>query len=195
MEYLVNIITKHFVKKKVICKDNEKIYAYGFKLIFSDILNFCIIMLIASIVQLPISGAVFLITLCCIRKHSGGFHAKSFFWCRTAMIITFCTVIATSVIIEKFNYSMVIVSTINITSFIIISILSPIEHYKKKLTETQKKKNKVKAIVFTGLGIIISTVLYYNGYIEGIVISVTLAAIVVLMIIGLFKMKGGVKNV
>ena len=53
----------------------------------------------------------------------------------------------------------------------------------------------VKAIVFTGLGIIISTVLYYNGYIEGIVISVTLAAIVVLMIIGLFKMKGGVKNV
>lgn len=81
-------------------------------------------------------------------------------------------------------------------SIIGISLLAPIENVNKKLTTHQVKVNKMKAIVVATVLSFTSIVLVFLNYrAEGITISITILAVVVLMIPGLIEKKGGDSNV
>ncbi len=192
MDKLINKITDFYIKKSYISEDKREIYSYGFKLIIADIINFSIVMLLGVISGKFLESIVFLITLCGVRQFSGGFHAKTFWMCRLSMIVTFlCVIIISHFLSETACYNIINIGIINGISVIVIAALAPVEHPNKPLTGEQKKKNKRNAIITSLLLSVISIILIEANRIEGVTISITLTAVVILMIASIVLQKGG----
>lgn len=196
MEKISNAITDFCIRHSRIPNEKREIYNYGFKLIFADIINFVIITLLGLCIGRIIESVIFLVTLCGLRKYSGGFHAKSFLICRLSMVATYFVVTIATFFALKISRIITIVAFINLASVIGISLLAPIENANKKLTTHQVKVNKMKAIVVATVLSFTSIVLvFFNVRAESVTISITLLAVVVLMIPGLIEKKGGDSNV
>ena len=183
------------MKRNKIQEDKREIYCYGFKLIIADIINFSIVLIIGLLLNRVFDSVLFLITLCGIRQFSGGFHAKSFWLCRLSMIITFISVFAISNILAKAHWNLVGCILINTLSVITIAILAPVIHPNKILTEIQKQKNKIKSIITSLIMAVVSIVLILLDIDGGVTISITLLAVIILMIVSLIMHKEVNRNV
>ena len=191
METISNAITDFYIRKNYIPQEKKEIYSYGFKLIIADIINFSIVMLSGAVLGKFIESMLFLVTLCGIRQFSGGFHAKTFGLCRLSMLITFFGVILTSWLITFVSFSTELLLILNIICIVLIYTLAPIRHPNKTLTVEQKRRNKIKATITSLILSVASSVLLLGKIDLGVIISITLAAVVILMIIGLAVQKGG----
>ena len=192
MDKISNKITDYLCLRNFIPEKDREIYNYGFKLILSDIINFSIVILLGLLTNRILEGIVFLITLCGIRRFSGGFHAKTFWLCRVLMILTFIIVWVITELIYNFRLFFPYVIVVDILALIFIAIFSPIKHPNKKLSKKQVKTNKIKATLAAIILIVISAFLMTFKFKCGMTVSVTIMAVVFLMIIG---MKGGEKGV
>lgn len=192
MDKISNKITDYLCLRNFIPEKDREIYNYGFKLILSDIINFSIVILLGMLTNRVLDGIVFLITLCGIRRFSGGFHAKTFWLCRVLMILTFIVVLLITDLIYNFRQFFPYVIVVDILALIFIAIFSPIKHPNKKLSKKQVKTNKIKATLTAIILIVISAFLMTFKFKCGMTVSVTIMAVVFLMIIG---MKGGEKGV
>jgi len=192
MDKLADAITDYYIRKKVIAEDKKEIYSYGFKLIIADIINYAIIITLGVILDRLTESIVFLISLCGLRQFCGGFHAKTFWLCRLSMIITYLCVILLTDMVTYTDYKTAIVLSVNILSIIFISIFAPAEHPNKPLSDVQKRGNRIKSII---ISISLSTASFIFMIVGmkklGITISITLLAVIILMIIGLLARKGG----
>lgn len=192
MDKISTFLADYCIRHSQVPREKREIYIYGFKLIFADIINFGIIILFGLCTGKLKESIIFLITLCGLRQYSGGFHAKTFLICRISMIITYVAVTVTTIYVESQNEVFSIVLILNIISTIFISILAPIENENKKLSTYQKSDNKIKSIIVSAVFSLGSTLLtVYNFRTEGVTISITLLAVVILMVIGLVVKKGG----
>ena len=190
MEKIAKMLMNRLVEKQFIEEDKKDIYFYGLRLILSDIINFSIILLLSVLLNHIISGIVFLITFCSVRKHSGGFHAKTFWLCRLTMITTFLCVVAALEIISRTSFQYYLVIALNIFSVLIIVCFAPVKHPNKKLSEEQSKSNRKKAIIASNTFAVVSIALIIINNGIGITIALTLTAIVVLMFVGKINTKG-----
>lgn len=188
-------MTDYCLRKNIIDVDKKEIYRYGFKLIISDIINFSLIIVLGFILGRTIDSIVFLICLCGLRQFTGGFHAKTFWFCRFLMIITYICVMSLVVVISENKCMQVTTVIINTLSFFSIVILAPIENENKPLDRYSKRINKIKSIICSALLGVISVVMVSLKIKLGITISITLLAVMVLMIVALANKKGGKENV
>ncbi len=195
MEEVSKKLTAFFLRQRHVTEEEKEVYQYGFKLIIADVINFSIIILMSVIIHQVINGIAFLITLCLVRRYSGGFHAKSFFVCRLSLIITYLSVLLISFAINTTVYKTFIVFGIDLMSLITISILSPVVHPRKRLDQKQIKKNKIAAIITSSIFVVLSVLAINKNKSAGVVISVTLLAISFLMVIAKKYSKGGKQNV
>lgn len=194
MNMLANIITTHCIKKNIISKEKKEIYMYGFKLIIADIINFLIIILLGTVFKRIFDSIVFLVVLCGLRQFTGGFHAKTFWLCRTSMIITYFSVMFLNIVVLNTSPKMICAFN-NFLCVIIIFLLAPIENVNKQLTDRQKKSNKLKSLITSIILSVVSIIFVSADKNVGVTISTTLSAVVILMFVGKIKMKGGHKNV
>ncbi len=196
MDNLANAITDFYIRKNIIAEEKREIYSYGFKLIIADVINYIIILLLGIVLNRVIGSMVFLITLCGLRQFSGGFHAKTFWLCRVSMVTTcLCVTILTDIVMYT-GIEITISISACLISVVFITIFAPVTHANKPLTDKQKHNNKIKSIitsVFLSIASIIVVVTTDMKF--GVTISITLLAIVVLMIIGMAVREGGKKNV
>lgn len=195
MDRLANKLTDYCEVKNCIEPDKKEIYCYGFKLIIADLINFTLVIVLGALFNRLVSSVCFLVTLCGIRQFSGGYHSKSFWLCRLSMLITFSAVLGVSSFVAAVPYVWYVILVINLVSVAIIGILSPIRHPNKRLTEKQRKMNKIKSIILSSVLSVVSLVLAHFYLYEGVVVSITILSVTVLMIIGLINLKGGKKNV
>lgn len=195
MDKLANTITNYYIQKNIIAEEKREIYSYGFKLIFSDVINYMIIILLGIILNRLIESVAFLITLCGVRKFSGGFHAKSFWLCRLSMIITCLCVILLTDIVTYTGFETVIVIFVNVISVVFITIFAPVIHPNKPLSDKQKHNNKIKSVITSIVMSIVSIAIVAKDMKFGVTISITLLAVVALMTIGMAVRKGGKENV
>lgn len=191
MDKLSAIITDYCIKHNKIASEKREIYIYGFELIFADIINFSIILLLGLCINKISESIIFLFTLCGLRQYSGGFHAKTFLVCRLSMITTYIAVISVTVLITNISQCVYIASFLNIINVISVSVLAPIENPNKKILSFQRRVNKIKSIIVASVLSLISIVLIiFNVRAEGITISITLSAVIILMIVALVLKKG-----
>lgn len=196
MDRLANIITDHYIRKKIIAEEKREIYSYGFKLIIADVINYVMIILLGIVFNRLIESIVFLITLCGIRQFSGGFHAKSFWLCRLSMIITCLCVMLLTDIVTYTGFESIIVILVNVISVVFITMIAPVVHPNKPLSDKQKHNNKIKSVITSIFMLIVSIIIVVTTDMKfGVTISITLLAVVVLMIIGMAVQKGGKENV
>lgn len=193
MNNLANTITDYYCKKNIIAEDKKEIYCYGFQLIIADIINYTIILALGIIVDKILDSLAFLITLCGIRQFCGGFHAKTFTVCRLSFIATYIIVLSIAFILS--SISIVFIALINTVCFIFISYFAPIEHPNKPMTVLQRKRNKLKSIITSSVASVASIFFVAMDITIGVTISITLCAVVALMIVSLIMKKGGGSNV
>ena len=195
MEKTAKLITQYFIRKNIILKEKADIYCYGLKLIFADIINFSIIILLGFLLNRIFESIAFLIALCGIRRFSGGFHAKTFWLCRLSMMATYICVMEVVSIILHTNMQLPLILLCDIIVIIFISIFAPVEHPNKPLSQSQRKQNKRKAVITTVFLSFFSIFLVFIKINLGVTISITLVAVMFLMIISMVLQKGGKKNV
>lgn len=195
MDKLSRVLTDYYLNKNYISSDKKEVYEYGFKLIIADLINFSLVLILGGIVRRFSDSVVFLITLCTVRQFSGGFHAKTFWICRLSMVITFISVIICTNLFLRFGVSVRGVLFINILCDIFIGVFSPVKHKNKKLTEEQKYKNKMSAVIISLIFSVISVIFTAAKNNWGITILSTLIAVVILMIVGILVQKGGSDDV
>ncbi len=196
MDRLANAITDYYIRKNIILEEKREIYSYGFKLIIADVINYLIVILFGIVFNRLTESIIFLITLCGLRQFSGGFHAKSFWLCRLSMIITCLCVIMLTDMVTYTGFKSIIVILVNVISVAFITKSAPIVHSNKPLSDKQKHNNKIKSIITSICLSIISIIIVVTTDIKfGVTISITLLAVVVLMIIGMAVQKGGKENV
>lgn len=193
MNMLADFITTCCIRKNIISEDKKEIYCYGFKLIIADVINFSIIIILGVALNRLCESLVFLFTLCFLRQFTGGFHAKTFWLCRTSMIITYFLVMFLSTVILKAS-PQIICLFINILCVVIIFLYAPAENTNKPLSSIQKKSNKLKSVITSIIFSAASMIFASAGEIVGVTISTTLSAVVILMLAVKIKTKGGYKN-
>lgn len=189
MEKLASAITDYYIRKNIIDAAKRNIYIYGFKLIISDIVNFIVIILLGLLVNCELESVVFLITLCGLRVFTGGFHAKTFFVCRLSMMITFILVMATSNLLIESGVNYIYIGLLNIISIIIVALLAPVQNPNKKLEVKQMKTNHKRSVIASLFLSVLSVILVYCKINIGVIISITTAAVAILMVVGLIVMK------
>lgn len=189
MEKLASAITDYYIRKNIIDAAKRNIYIYGFKLIISDIVNFIVIILLGLLVNCELESVVFLITLCGLRVFTGGFHAKTFFVCRLSMMITFILVMATSNLLIESGVNYIYIGFLNIISTIIVALLAPVQNPNKKLEVKQMKTNHKRSVIASLFLSVLSVILVYCKINMGVIISITTAAVAILMVVGLIVMK------
>ena len=195
MDAMSKKITNYLCRKQYIHISDKDIYEFGFKLLISDVINFSLVLLIGVALNKLLDGIVFLTVLCGIRRFSGGFHAKTFWLCRIAMIFTFLSVLIVSNGIIIIEMPLLYIILFDIISLIFISVFSPIKHIRKKLTKKHFRYNKIMATLLSSSFICLSVLLIVLGVDVGITITVTVWSNVFLMIIGIIKGKGGENDV
>lgn len=179
-------VADYFLKNNIIEEKDTDIYIYGSKLIISSLLGVLIIWLSGTILEKFTDSIIFLICFMLLRQYSGGYHADSYFKCNLYFIITFL-IVEVTVIFTQENFKGFLSAAMFCTSFVILLKFAPLDNKYKRLSESQKRKNKRISIkIFTVLLVIVLLLkitvgnYYYN-------IAVTEFSVVLLMIIQVLK--------
>lgn len=185
MDRLADGITDYYVRKKCIPDEKREIYSYGFKLIFADIVNFAMVAIIGALFGRFFHSAVFLAFLWTVRRYSGGFHAKTFALCRASMLVTFGTVLLLSYFAAKSAYVFPVCILMCLFCVVTVIAFAPVSHPNKKLTEKQKKNNRIRAVIWSTLLSVAALAGVYFGSEIAVTTCVTLFADGVLMYAGI----------
>ena len=183
MEKLSIRLTNKFIERGIVEKKDREIYKTGLDLIIADIINFSLIIAAGIIAGDFISSCLYIVTFWSIRKYSGGFHAKSYGVCRVVTVGVFLGVVAAKELIT--SHLMIYTITFDIITLLTMFWFAPVKHPNKELTETEKKANRLFAILSTSLFCLASVVLSALKIEWGFVISLNLLAIAVLMYVGM----------
>lgn len=178
-EAVVNIL----LKKQIIKPEKQNIYKEGFKLFMADLINIFLVIIIGLITKSFIHSALYLFMLLTVRRFCGGFHAKTYYLCRTITVGTYILIFTASCLIVRYQLTMsIIINAVAVTTML---LFSPVVVPGKELTFKEKRINKILSVITTTIFSVISMALCIAGKKTGFVISLILMAIVILMYIGM----------
>lgn len=192
MNKISSLLVTKMLQHNIIDPIKKNIYITGIELILADIINFSLILIIGIIVNKISYSIIYLLMFWTVRRFSGGFHAKTYAVCRITFISIYLLIIFVGNTINSHIIPYVI--TFNIISIVTMFLFAPISHPNKKLTDKEKHINKILALITTLIFIIVSILLVMCGHKIGLIISLILLAITILMYVGMFTNKKGVKK-
>lgn len=184
MYKLTNDITDFFIKRNIISIDLKEVYRYGFELIISDMINFSMILMLSFLFRQIIWGITFLVCFSTLRSFCGGYHAKTYWQCRTTFVLLFVAVTTINYLVKPHGLTILMLDVI---SMLIIVHFAPIENKNKPLTEELKESGKDKSIVLAGIYTALSLFLNWQGRKEGTLIALTLLSVSILMLVEVIK--------
>lgn len=185
MSYLSKRIADFYVARNIICEEEKDVYEYGTNLILSEALTFILIILISMVFFKVIDAVVFLLTFCLVRIHCGGFHADKVSVCRGTMIVTFISTVQMSSLLKSIEMRTLI--ALMAIGLVIMLPIIPVKHPNKVLSKKQRGSNKVKGIIaYVGFACL-ACMVWSSGFKRmGIMMGLSLGAVVALAIIGYF---------
>ncbi len=181
------LLTQKLISQDIINPDYEEIYKTGIKLVLSDILNVALVLFIGVITYSFAYSCIYLITFWTVRRFSGGFHAKTYGFCRVITVGIYILVLLVSRIITQHYIIYTII--FDIITVLTVILYAPIQHQNKELTIVEIKANKLVSILITFLISIVSLISTIFKKEMGIIISLTLFAIAVLMYTALINSR------
>lgn len=136
------------VKTGSISESDNKLYEYAIRILVQGLINITASILIGIFFNMVKECLCILLVFFILRKFTGGLHAKKYITCLIcSLLILIASLISVKVLliysISKIFFALVIIS------ILIISILSPIENEKKKLSNREKKLYKSISIILS----------------------------------------------
>ena len=152
IDKMTNMLTNFIIQHSDAKREDADIIAFGVKyglITLAEILG----MVVISFLMRELSpGAVILIAFISIRVYAGGYHAKTLPRC-----VVMSTILFTLIILGyKMLYLPIIVKgLIALFLGVLILIFSPVENDNRRLSETEKKVFKNRALLFYSISLII----------------------------------------
>ncbi len=183
-------ITKFICSGTKITADMQDVYQYGVELTLSTILNVFWIVLASVVLSDIVSGLIFLAVFMIIRPFTGGYHAKTYFRCNIAFILTFLVVWCARqgiAAIPDIKLAYRILEALMLLSVIPVIAYSPIENKNKSLNEHQRKRCRIIGIILYIIVALSALVIQFVSIKYGSMITLTLSAVSIMMIIETLK--------
>jgi accessory gene regulator B len=157
MKNICAVLSNNLSERGVIDKSNEDIYAYGIEVMISTAADVLLTLAIGILLNSLLKTVCFFFILSCVRKFTGGYHAKTYFWCKSIYVATIFFVHYMSNFLEKVVSPFIITSAF--MGFIaIIAVFAPVKNENKHLTKSQRKNSRILAVLATLIGLIICLV-------------------------------------
>lgn len=172
--------------------ENLDEYIYGIQLFISSFVCTVLLLVLGLSTKTFVESVVFIFSFSALRVYTGGYHSNSFVMCNLFTLLIYVLI----VLVYKYMFEHIVKSSVCILVFVITIMLivffSPVENENNPLTKKQSVLCKIKAIVVVIVETVICFVSLYILKYENIAIMIpTLFFVVVLIVMGLIKNKGG----
>lgn len=148
---MVSIITRMtkkiasiFILQGIIQEEDKEVYEYSFELLFSTILNFAAVIVIAIFTKRIIEATIFVLGFVPLRALAGGYHADSHFRCFLILLFTFSLFLLSLGFLPG-KFFLVATILMIIISTLLVFILSPVEDSNRPFSEHEKISLKSKS--------------------------------------------------
>ncbi len=150
------------LKSNAINQEELNVYAYGIQLLIMSILDWCITFLFMFLIGEIYLSIIYFLVFFLLRKHCGGYHAKTHIRCLLASNIVYIVsmIISANMRYENFIILLFIGEIIN---FIMIYKYAPAEHCNKPITPSELKRHKKMGRIFNSSISVIALILALNG--------------------------------
>lgn len=190
-------MTKWFIEKKLLCKEDYAVYVYCIDSLLARILFYSTMIIVAALLHiLPITLFYYLMFIP-YRYTAGGYHMQS----ELACLVSSWAVYAFSMLIivnlgkaEQF----LIVIIITILSVVTISVtlkLAPIEHTNKPMSNNQKLTLRKRCLVFQII-YLMAIMLFLNQhyYIYALSLAMGNSIAMIFLVVAYFSKRKGDEN-
>lgn len=182
--FLSSKIADFLYKRKIITYEYIEICKYGYEVLFFNLLNALIVLLLGYVLNKLLYSVVFFFVFATVRQYCGGYHSNSTVFC-TALYITIylIVILLTTCSVTKIYFN-IITDIIFCMCYLSAAIsFSPIENANKPLSDNEKAKHKKSSIILGILLTLVSAFSYKVNMHISAVISLTLFMVTILMII------------
>ncbi len=174
---LATRIINYFVCNGFISEDKKSVYIYSSIISIESALNIIVTLIIGLSFGLFFENLCFFIVFKILRKFSGGLHSSKFSAC---FLISVISNVVLMLIIKYFesNPNFTLILCAELISFIILSILAPVENANKPISKKEFIVYKLVVIVFAILLLCLSFFLvkYSSNYIFSIGMAMLLCS-------------------
>lgn len=166
-------IAADLINRKVVDDTSREVYAYGFELLISGIVNVLLAACISIAFRRYFDWFLFFAAFIPLRTTAGGYHASTHMMCIIVGTTTFAVLFAICRIQISWTSTILVIS---IMSFLLLIVFSPVEAHNKKLNEVQQTKNRKVSILIGIANLIIALItvfvdglsVYLNIYFAGV---------------------------
>ncbi len=183
--HLTDMMYKYFPT----AHSSRPVYVYGFELLLSTGCSVASIMALSAVFSLVHYALLFLGVFMSLRLFNGGFHAKTYGKCFLVTNAVYLIVLLTSLFVQNIaQISMTGYLLITVSAATVIYVLSPIKHVNHPLSERQYRHNqKIGRILVVVIAVANCILFFYPlPFINPVLISFTLMAVAIMMIIPQF---------
>lgn len=179
MKSLSEGITDFYIRNEIIDPQMRDIYQYGTELIINDIIIFSSILILGAVFDTFWHSVIFSSVFYLTRIRCGGFHAKRAWVCKLSMLATYISVTALYYAAVRFDAAYA-AFMLNFISVLLVLPVIPVENPNKPLSSEVRQKNRTQGLIIVFLFTVSAGVLISFGIQEGVIISLTVAAVAVL---------------
>ena len=156
-------IARFFVSKKLIPENELDSYAYGYQVILISIINWSSILIIAILTHSLIDTLFYMLPIVILRRHTGGYHARSYAQCYILSISFYLIVLLlTRFIPAAAVYA--IAPVISVITYISILKYAPIEHANNPQSRKRMITHRKYCVVLSSLFLILTIALLFAKY-------------------------------
>ena len=137
-------LSSFFAANGIIKQEDTEVYEYSLEILFSTVLNFIAVAVIAVFAQKSLLTLFYLLGFIPLRLIAGGYHADTHFRCFLVLIGTYSVFLFMVTFIPSL-FVMPAAITAVIVSVILILVLAPVEDKNKPVSAEDKKKFKLKS--------------------------------------------------
>ena len=182
-ERLAHIVTDFLVRENVVRPEETEIYDYGFEILFCDVGQTILILLIGISVHRFWETVLFLAVFTSLRKYTGGCHAETRIGC-TCMSCAFLGIVLAitswgSIFFEGwFTYLLC-----SVFYGMCFYTYAPVEHPNKPLTKQQKSIYRIQGAWLSVVWLVIAVIagVYQSEIGDCIVSTMVIVAISIIM--------------
>ncbi len=188
---MISLISKYIAlflyRKKIIEVEKIPVCEYGFELIVSILIGFLGVIISGILLDAFWTSVIFYILFVLVRTFTGGYHAKTHFYCKLTMVLCCLFVIFGLKLLGSYSHLPLFNLLLLFVYIISVFLYAPVEHENAPMTNKLKKRNrKISIIMAIALSLMILVAMFCFPKIA-VISSLTLFVIAVLIIIPKFK--------
>lgn len=143
--------TAFLIKKKVVSEEKQKVYQYGFEILYSTAFGLGTVLCLGIIGQVVPETLIFLTYFIIIRLFAGGYHAPTYAGC---FLVTNAAYLAERLLAEFLPARFSALWILFLCNVVYIWLEAPVQNLYRRLNEKRLRINRVRAHISLILSVV-----------------------------------------